>query len=152
MMDTDVNKRKQIFYEDVDVGTEIPVLTKKYTLMKMALFASMDGDWCPGHYDHKWAQEKFHQPAPFAYGMHINSHCGQLITDWMGPNGVLNKIRTRTLGVTFPDDVVTFKGKVTGKYVKDNNKVVECEFSAEKQDGSLIAKGSAVVTLPSLSK
>lgn len=145
-------KKEQIFFEDVDVGTEIPLLTKKYNLMKMALFASVHGDWCPGHYDYKWAREKFNQPAPFAYGLQITAHCSQVLTDWISPNGALRKFKARTLTPTYPYDTLTIRGRVTRKYAEGGENYLDCEVWAEKQDGSVAARGSATVTLPCRSR
>jgi acyl dehydratase len=142
-------KKEQIFFEDIEVGAETPSLIKKYSLMKMALFASVHGDWCPGHYDHKWAKEKFNQPAPFAYGLQITTYCSQVITDWISPNGVIKKFKSRTLTPTYPNDTLLIRGRVIKKYVEMGENYIDCEVWAEKQDGTLTARGSATVTLPS---
>ena len=34
-------KRNQVYFEDVEVGDELPLVIKKYNLMKMAVFASV---------------------------------------------------------------------------------------------------------------
>ena len=116
--------------------------------MKMALFASVHGDWCPGHYDYKWAKEKFNQPAPFAYGFQITAYCSQVLTDWISPNGVLKKFKSRTLTPTYPNDTLTIRGKVIKKYVEKGENYIDCEVWAEKQDGALAARALATVTLP----
>jgi acyl dehydratase len=141
-------KVKQIFFDDVREGDEIPTLIKRYTLQKIAVFASVHGDWCPGHYDYKWAEEKFHQPAPFAYGLQVTAHCSQILTDWMGPYGALKKFKSRTTSPVYPDDVLTIQGKVAKKYVENGEGWVECEVWAEKQDGRISAKATGIVTLP----
>ena len=48
-------KVDQIFFDDIKAGDQIPELIKEYSLQKMAVFAMVHGDWCPGHYDYKWA-------------------------------------------------------------------------------------------------
>jgi acyl dehydratase len=142
-------KREQVFFEDVKVGSEIPPITKKYNLMKMALFASVHGDWCPGHYDHRSGMKAFNRSAPVAYGMQITTHCGQVLTDWISPNGALKKYRSRTTAPTFPYDTLTIRGKVTKKYVEKGENYVECDVWAEKQDGTVVGKAFGTVTLPS---
>jgi acyl dehydratase len=141
-------KREQILFEDVEVGSEIPPITKKYNLMKMAAFTLVHGDFCPGHFDYNWAKEKFHEPAPFAYGLQVTAYCSQLLTDWISPNGMLKKFRCQTRAPTYPYDTLTIRGKVTKKYLEDGQKYLECEFWADKQDGTVAAKGLAIVSLP----
>jgi acyl dehydratase len=141
-------KVDQIFFDDIKAGDQIPELIKEYSLQKMAVFAMVHGDWCPGHYDYKWAREKFNQPAPFAYGLQITAHCSQAITDWMGPNGALKKFRSRTVASTYPHDIIAINGKVKRKYVENGQNYVECEVWAQKQDGVMVAEASAIVNLP----
>ena len=143
-------KREQVYFEDVEIGSEIPPITKKYNIMKMAAFASVHGDWCPGHYDYRSAQNvDFGEGAPVAYGMQMTAYCSQVLTDWISPNGVLKKYRSRTTAPTYPYDTLTIRGKVTKKYVEGGEHYVECEIWAEKQNGTVAARASGTVTLPS---
>ena len=144
-------KREQVYFEDVKVGDELPPVTKKYNLMKMALFASVHGDWCPGHYDYGCAgRTGFGEGAPIAYGMQITAYCSQVLTDWISPKGALKKYRSRTTAPTYPHDTLTIKGKVTKKYVEGGKNYVECDVWAVKQDGVTVAgQASGTVTLPS---
>ena len=148
MKEIKTSRREEVFFEDADIGTELPVLRKKYNLQKMAVFASVHGDWCPGHYDYKWAREKFNQPGPFAYGLQITAHCSQAITDWMGPNGELKKFRSRTLAPTYPHDTLSITGKVNRKYLENGQNYVECEVLAKKQDATVVAMATGIVILP----
>ena len=148
MSDIRTVKRDTLFFDDVRVGEEIPKLVKRYSLQKIAVFASVHGDWCPGHYDHKWAQEKFNQPAPFAYGLQITAHCSQVLTDWMGPHGALKAFKSRTLTPVYPEDTLTIMAKVSRKYVEKGAGFVECEVWAEKQDGKIAARALGRVLLP----
>jgi acyl dehydratase len=148
MGDIKTVKRDTLFFDDVREGDEIPKLVKQYTLQKIAVFASVHGDWCPGHYDHKWAHEKFRQPAPFAYGLQITAHCSQVLTDWMGPYGALKRFKSRTLTPVYPQDTLTIMGRVIKKYLNRDEGCIECDVWAEKQDGKLAARASGIVLLP----
>jgi acyl dehydratase len=148
MRDIRSTKKDTLFFDDVTVGDEIPKLVKRYTLQKIAVFASVHGDWCPGHYDYKWAQEKFNQPAPFAYGLQITAHCSQVLTDWMGPYGALKMFKSRTLTPVYPEDTLTIMARVSKKYVEKGDGFVECEVWAENQDCKIAARASGKVLLP----
>jgi hypothetical protein len=81
----------------------------------------------------------------------------------MGPNGTLKKFTARIISDTYarftsqvPDDTyegdtLTAKGRIIKKYKKDNENYLECELWADKQDGTVVAQGSAMVILPSKS-
>ncbi len=141
--------KKQVFFEDVEVGTSLPPLVKgPYTVMMMAKYASMYGDFYPAHYDTKWATELDRIPTAVAHGYQVVTFSSQLVTDWMSPDGFLKKLSTQVRTQTYVGDVLTYKGEVTKKYVKDGENIVECSVSAEKQDGTLVLQGIAIVALP----
>ena len=143
-------KREQVFFDDIEVGSEIPSLVKgPYKVMTMAKFAALMGDFYPAHYDSKWAVEKDRIPAAIAHGLQVTAYLSQLLTDWVGPNGVLRRFASQVRAQTFLGDTLTMKGRVTKKYTKDGENYLECEVWGEKQDGTVVVEGSATVTLPS---
>lgn len=152
MSQVQIMKREQVFFDDIEVGGEIPSLTKgAYTLMTMAKFAAMNGDFYPAHYDNKWAIEMDRLPAAIVHGMQVTTYLSQLLTDWIGPNGALKKYASQVRAQTFVGDTLTMKGRVTKKYAKDGENYLECEVWGEKQDGTVVIQGSATATLPSRS-
>ena len=143
-------KKGQVFFEDLEVGSEIPPLVKgPYVVMNLAKFGAMVGDFYPTHYDHKWATEKDRVPAVVVYGLQIASHLCQLLTDWIGPDGVLRKYSNRVTTQVYVGDTLTLKGRITGKYTREDENYVECELWGEKQDGTQAVVGSGTVILPS---
>jgi len=150
MSQVQIIKREQIFFDDIEVGGEIPPLTKgPYALMTMAKFAAMNGDFYPAHYDNKWAIEIDRLPAAIVHGTQVTTDLSQLLTDWMGPNGALKKFASQVRAQTSVGDTLTMKGRVTKKYTKDSENYVECEVWGEKQDRTVVIQGSATVILPS---
>lgn len=142
-------KKEQLFFEDIEVGSEIPPLTRTpYNLGKMALWAAVHGDFCAGHFDYKTANERFHLKRPFAYGLQIAVYLSQLITDWIGPSGVLKRFKSQTRAPVLDKDSLIMKGKVIGKYTEDGRNYVNCEIWAENQDTKVVVLGTAVVILP----
>lgn len=145
-------RRSQVFFEEVPEGYEIPPLRKgPYTPMDMAKFASMYGDFYPGHYDSKWAIEIDRIPKAIVHGYQLVTHLSQLLTDWIAPDGCLRKLSTQVRAQTFVGDTVTMKGTVEKKYRTENECCLECKVWGEKQDGTIVIQGTAVVTLPSSS-
>ena len=152
MSEIQLLKREQVFFEDVEPGIEIPPLAKgPITIMDMAKFASMNGDFSPVHYDNKFAIDVRGFPAALVHGFQVVTYLSQLLTDWIGPNGALNKFTCQVRAPTFAGDTLTMKGKVTRKYTGDIGNYLECEVWGEKQDGTMVINGSATVTLPSRS-
>lgn len=155
-------EREQVFFEDVEVGNEIPIITRgPYTAIKTALFiGALWVDFHPAHYCGAWAR-KMGCPGIFIHSHHIAPLLIQLVTDWFGPNGTLKKFTVRNVADAYarfvshiPDDkyegdTLTAKGRIIKKYTKDSENYLECELWADKQDGTTVARGSATVTLPS---
>jgi acyl dehydratase len=142
--------RSQVYWEDVAVGTELPPLVKgPFTVMELAKFGAMIGDFYPTHYDHKWATEKDRVPAVIVYGLQMTVHLSQLLTRWIGPDGFLRRLKSEIRSPTYVGDTVTLRGKITAKYVIGNEHLADCEVWGEKQDGSIVERGSATVVLPS---
>jgi acyl dehydratase len=142
--------KNQLYFEDVEVGTEIPPLVKgPYMVMDLAKFGAMIGDFYPTHYDHEWAIEKDRVPAAVVYGLQIASHLSQLLTDWIAFDGVLKRFSNRVTAQVYVGDTLTLKGKVTRKYAREGDSYVECELWGEKQDGTKAVVGSATIALPS---
>ena len=139
---------KQVFHEDVETGAEIPALVKHPTTMQLVKWAGASGDYYPIHYDKDLAQSSG-LPGVVVHGWLICSFLGQMITDWMGEQGFLKKLSCRYLGLNFPCENVTCKGKVAKKYVQNSEHYVECEIWAENPKGERTVSGTAMVILPS---
>ena len=145
-------RREQVFFDDIELGAEVSPLVKgPITMMDMAKFASMNGDFSPVHYDNKFAVEVRGFPATIVHGLQVVTYLSQLLTDWIGPNGAIKKFASQVRAPTLAGDTLIMKGKVTRKYTKDSENYLECEVWGEKQDGTVVVQGSTTVTLPSRS-
>ena len=66
----------------------------------------------------------------------------------MGSEGFLKRHYTELRGNVFPGDRLTFRGRVTARYEKDGENLVECESWGENQNGRRVALGKSTFTLP----
>jgi len=141
---------KQVFYEDVEVDSEIPTLVKHPTTRQLVKWAGASGDYYEIHYDKDFAQANG-LSGVIVHGWLTCSFLGQLVTDWMGEHGTLVKLGCSYRGMHFPSENITCKGKVTKKYIEDGKQCVEVEIWAENPKGERTVPGSAIVILPSRS-
>ena len=139
---------KHVFYEDIEVGSEIPALVKCPTTMQLVKFAGASGDYYPIHYDKDIAQANG-LPGVIVHGWLTLSFLGQMITDWMGAGGTLVKLSGSYRGMNFPGEDIICNGRVTKKYIEDNKHYVRVETWAENPQGERTISGSAVAMLPS---
>jgi len=139
---------EQVFYEDIEVGSEIPSLVKRATRRQLVQWAGASGDFYEIHYDKAFALASG-LPDVILHGRLKASFLGQMLTDWTGLEGNLKKYNVRYRGMDFPDQELTCKGKVTKKYVENNEHLVDLDIWTENPQGEKTITGSAVVSLPS---
>src|SRR5438128_217660 len=139
---------KQTYFEDVEIGSEIPPLEKDPTTQQLVKYAGASGDFYQIHYDKDLALAN-KLPGVILHGALKNAFLGQLMTDFAGEYGWLQKLSVQYRGMDVPGVKITARGKVTKKPVDAGRHVVECEIWLENANGEKTTPGSATVVLPS---
>jgi len=149
MKEFKLRRVEQIYFDDVFVGDQIPPLVKgPFNVMELAKFGAMIGDFMPTHYDHKWATELSRVPGVVVFGLQNMTHMSQLLTDWIGANGILRKFAHRGRAQIYVGDTVTINGEVSKKYLQDGEGYLDCRVWGTNQNGNLVEDGEATVILP----
>jgi acyl dehydratase len=138
----------ELCFEDVEVGTEIGPLIKYPDVRRAVMWAGVSGDYNPVHYDIESARSQG-LPDIIVHGQLIGCFLGQLMTDWIGENGVLRKLSCNYRRMSFPNDHITCCGQVINKYVDGADHYVECDIWVENPQKERTVTGKAVVILPS---
>ena len=141
---------KQVSYEDVIEGSEIPPLVKEPTTRQLVMWAAASGDYYPIHYDKDFAQSKG-LTSVIVHGQLVASFLGQLITDWIGEQGSLRKLTCNYRGMNFPGEAIICQGKISKKYIKNGEHYIECNIWAENVKGEKTVTGKAIVIIPARS-
>ena len=139
---------KEIFWDDVEVGTEVTPLEKNATSQQLVRWAGGSGDFYQIHYDKDFALSN-NLPGTIVHGALKSAWLGQMLGDWVGESGAVKKFGCSYRGMDVPDDALTCKGAVTNKYVEGEEHCVECEIWLENSKGEKTTPGTAVVVLPS---
>jgi len=153
---------KQLYYEDVDIGTEVTPLKKIATTRMLVQWAGATGDFNPLHYEEDFARN-LGVEGPILHGALKRAWLVNLMTEWIGEKGRLKNLSCRYRGMDYPRKMKTFtephdgetwwcKGKVTKKYVAGEASVVECSIWIENGMGDKTTTGTAAAVLPSKSK
>jgi hypothetical protein len=151
--------RGQVFWEDIAVGDELPVLPKIADSVCQAKWAGAHGAFNPLMYEDAFAQSQG-MKGPIVHGQLKLAWLVQFVTGWMGRQGRLRRISCEYRGVDYPRRMRTMnepedgetwqcKGKVTGKFVDGGERCVELEIGVENGSGRVTVPGTAVVVLPS---
>src|ERR1700741_5389849 len=92
---------KQIYFEDVEPGSEIPPLEKNPTTQQLVKYAGASGDFYQIHYDKDFAL-KNQRAGVILHGSFKNAFLGQLMTDFAGERGWLRKLSVQYPGKDQP--------------------------------------------------
>ena len=139
---------EQVHWEDVTEGMEITPLVKEPTTQQLVKYAGASGDYYQIHYDKDFAAGN-DLDGVILHGALKNAFLGQLMTQWMGPEGVLKKLSCQYRGMDSPDRPISAKGTVTRKYQEQGQNMVDCDIWLENSEGQKTTPGSATVALPS---
>ena len=140
--------KKQIYFEDVGVGLSLPPMVKEISLVTILKWGAAVNDYGPHHYDQQFANQMLGLPNIIAHGPHNAAFLAQLVTNWIGGEGMLRRHYAEMRGNVFPGDTMTFQGKVANKYVKNGEGLVDIESFAQNQKGRRVTLGKSTAMLP----
>lgn len=154
-----MTRHKQLYWEDVEVGTEVTTLPKIATTQMLVRWAGASGDLNPAHYEDSFAKAAGQNRA-FVHGQLKRAWLVQLMTDWIGDEGTLKKLSCQFRAVDWPRLMKTMtepeegetwlcKGTVTKKYEEGGEHYVECDIWVENGKGEKTTPGKATAVLPS---
>jgi acyl dehydratase len=140
-------KRPQRYWEDVQVGEELPGFSLEINLRRVIQQVSGTQDWYPLHFDPQFARRAGH-PDVFMNTGFLQAALVRVITDWMGDEGFLKKLYFEMRRQQRPGDTMICRGRVVAKTVQDGLHLVECEVWAENEREGVTTPGRAWVVLP----
>ena len=142
-----VDWKKQLSFEEVEIGKEIPPVSIPITLQRLVMEAGANRDFSPIHYDGEIAQATG-APDAYANTFFILAMFERSLREWAGLRGTIRKIGPfRMKMFNCVDDVMTYKGKVKDKYQENGNNIVKLDIWCETHKGQTVT-GEAIVMLP----
>jgi acyl dehydratase len=100
-------------FADVEVGYEIPSLSKVVRRNEVKAYADASGDQNPLHQNEEFARSVGF-PGIIAHGMFSMAHVVKAVTDWLGDPGALKRMKVQFRAVVFMDETLVAKGRVIG--------------------------------------
>lgn len=138
---------RQLYYEDVEVGMEIPTLVKVPTTESLVRYAAAANDFSRIHFDEPYARTRG-MKSVIVQGLYKAALLGQMITDWAGPKAWVKKFATKYQRIDVPNEPITCRGKVIKKYAEKVSHLVEVEMWTENGKGDVTTTGTAIILLP----
>jgi len=136
-----------LFYEDVQLGYQLPELTKKPTYLQLFRYSAVTWNTHRIHYDQSYAREEGYPDVLVQSHLH-GAFLTQLCTDWMGLQGKLKMLTVSVKRFAVPGDTLICKGTVSAKKVEDGEGIVIVMLEEVNQKGEVCAPGEAIIQLP----
>jgi acyl dehydratase len=142
-----INNARQLYFEAVKVGDEIPPLVKPpIDRLQIARYVGAAGDWNPLYIDEPHARASGF-PSAFAPGTVGMGYLAELASDWTR-GARLRKLHARLVKFIWPGDVLTARGRVVERRFEPGDTYgMDLELWAENQRGELVTRGLATYQL-----
>jgi acyl dehydratase len=140
-------KREQRYWEDVEAGEKLEGFSLDITPRRLYLQVSGSQDWYPVHFDPGFARKGGHADVFMNTGF-LQAALVRLITEWMGDDGFLKKLRFEMRRQQRPGDTMVCKGKVVSRYERAADGCVDLEVWLENEREGVTTPGTATVILP----
>lgn len=139
----------QPFYEEVASGVELMIREfGPLTVIDTVRWAGLQENTQQLHYDRDWAREHAGLRSFIASGAYRQALLMRMLTDWLGPRGLLRKLSIRHTYPTFEGDTIRFTARATEKGSGPKDPWITCELGATNQEGRTILTGQCTLVLP----
>jgi hydroxyacyl-ACP dehydratase HTD2-like protein with hotdog domain len=135
---------EQVYYEDVDTGDAIPVLTVTVDETQMFFFSAATYNGHRIHYDKQWARDTEGYDDVLVQGPLQAALLSRALTDWVGGAGRLVAFSVQNRAIAHPGQELTFGGVITGRR---QDGLVDLNIFCRRGDDVLMP-GIATVVLP----
>jgi hypothetical protein len=142
-VETGAVNTKTLSFTEVVMGEDLPELVVPLTPTLIVSTAIATRDYQDVHHDRDLAQQKGSKDI-FMNILTTNGFVGRFITDWAGPDALLQSVSIRLGAPNYPYDTMTLTGKVTAKR---KGGVVEVEVVGRNGLGDHVT-GTVKVKLP----
>ena len=133
-------------FADVNVGDQLPSITKAPNRAQLVLYCAGSGDFNPLHWDQSFPQAQA-LGDNIVHGRMKWSTLGQVASDWVGSDGWIRSVSCQYRGMDPQGTEWSAKGVVTGKRQEDGRLLVDVDVWTENPAGQKTTPGKAVVVL-----
>ena len=137
------------YFEDVDVGTALPVLQKgPLTSAHLMRWSAAMENWHKIHYDKPFAVEHDKLPGLLVNGTFKQQFLVQLLTDWVGSTGWVWKVSFQFRAMNQVGETLSVWGKVIDKHDGPGYGLVDIDLGITNDQGKESTPGKATIALP----
>jgi acyl dehydratase len=146
---TEVSTTPQLYFDDVEVGQEMPPLViGPLTTTHVFRWSAAIENWHRIHYDQNFAIYHDGLPNVLVQGSWKQSIMPRYLKDLCLPDGWMWKVSFQHRAMIVPGDTITCWATVTNTYEKDGLGLVELEVGMRLQNDIETCPGKATIVLP----
>ena len=137
-----------VYYEDVQVGDELPEWSRKTDFMNWNRYAAVNDEFVYIHMDDEAGRAGLNEQGAFGMGNLQWAYIHNLLREWVGPEGRIVQVACQFRGPNLRNTVVTAHGTITAVRSDDGETVVDLDVWTETEGGGKVAVGTATVAVP----
>lgn len=142
-------RAKTPFFEDVEIGRDVPSLVKgPLTTAHLMRWSAAMENWHKIHYDRTFAKEHDKLPDLLINGSLKQQFICQLLKDWAGDAGWLWKASFQFRAMNLVGETLTVWARVTQKRELPDYGLVDLDLGILNENGLESTPGKATVALP----
>src|SRR6266851_9909119 len=132
------------YFEDVEVGEEIPAFERQTAFMQWNRYAAVNDEFVPIHMDDE-AGQSAGQGGAFGMGNLRWAYVLNALRAWIGDEAEIREIALQFRAINHKNDVLRTSGVVTEKRQEDGENIVVLEVNVLNQNDEKTAPGRAEV-------
>lgn len=140
---------RSVYFEDVEVGQEIPAFERKTDFMNWNRYAAVNDEFVHIHMDDEAGRRGGNEPGAFGMGNLRFAYLLNMLRAWAGDEADIRELGVQFRAINQKGDVLTCTGAIAEKRVEDGERLVVLDVDVVNQDGRGTCPGRAVVALPS---
>ena len=131
----------------IEVGAEIPPFVRQPGFHHWNRYAAVNDEFVPIHMDDE-AGRAAGYPSAFGQGNLQWSYLHNVLRQWLGDDGTIERLSCTFRGANVKDQTVTARGRITAVSEREGRRVVELDVWTENEAGAPLAPGTARVSIP----
>ena len=131
----------------IEVGAEIPPFVRQPGFHHWNRYAAVNDEFVPIHMDDE-AGRAAGYPSAFGQGNLQWSYLHNVLRQWLGDDGTIERLSCTFRGANVKDQTVTARGRITAVSEREGRRVVELDVWTENDAGERMAPGTARVSFP----
>jgi len=138
----------KVYFEDVNVGDEMPRWSRETHLMNWNRYAAVNDEFVPFHMDDEAGRAARNEKGAFGMGNLRYAYIVNALRDWIGDEAEIREVGCQYRAINQKGDILTVTAKVTEKKVEEGENRVYLETNVVNQNGEATCPGHAVLVLP----